>query len=136
MIKFPHYIVGDEAFPLRRNLLRPYGGRNLPSDKQKFNSSLSTARRTIENSFSIMVSKFRIYHTTLIANPEVAMSIIKATVVLHNFIRKTGHSFDQAEQYEECNLTNIGQVSSNNSTREATFTRDLLKSYLNENIIN
>ena len=26
----PFAIVGDEAFPLRENMLRPYPGRNLP----------------------------------------------------------------------------------------------------------
>ena len=26
----PYIIVGDEAFPLRANMLRPYPGRNLP----------------------------------------------------------------------------------------------------------
>ena len=26
----PYAIVGDEAFPLRMNLLRPYPGRNIP----------------------------------------------------------------------------------------------------------
>ena len=26
----PYVIIGDEAFPLRNNLLRPYPGRNLP----------------------------------------------------------------------------------------------------------
>lgn len=31
--KLPYVLVGDEAFPLRNYLLRPYPGQNLPGDK-------------------------------------------------------------------------------------------------------
>ena len=32
----PYVIVGDEAFPLRENMLRPYPGRNLPGSQLLF----------------------------------------------------------------------------------------------------
>ena len=32
----PYGIVGDEAFPLRENMLRPYPGRNLPGNQLLF----------------------------------------------------------------------------------------------------
>ena len=46
--KYPYIIVGDEAFPLSENLLRPFGGRHLTKTKQKFNYILSRARRYIQ----------------------------------------------------------------------------------------
>lgn len=33
----PYFIVGDEAFPLCRNIMRPYPGRFLSQEKRIFN---------------------------------------------------------------------------------------------------
>ena len=39
----PYVIVGDEAFPLLKNLLRPYPGKNVPESPSIFNYRLSRA---------------------------------------------------------------------------------------------
>lgn len=48
---------------------------------------LSRARRCIENTFGIMVSRWRIYKSVIIASEDTINGIIKATVVLHNFVK-------------------------------------------------
>ena len=46
----PYTFIGDEAFPLKRWLMRPYPGRTFGDSLEKriYNFRLSRARRTIE----------------------------------------------------------------------------------------
>ena len=53
----PYCLVGDEAFLLKPYLLRPYPGRGLTPKQDVYNYRLSRARRTIENTFGILVSQ-------------------------------------------------------------------------------
>ncbi|GLV33237.1 hypothetical protein CBL_08405 [Carabus blaptoides fortunei] len=52
----PHVICGDDAFPLKTYLMRPYSGRNLAEDKKIFNYRLSGARRISQNTFDSLSS--------------------------------------------------------------------------------
>ena len=63
----PHVIVGDEAFPLKTYLRRPYSGSQNKGDNEKSisNYRLSRAKRVVENAFGILSHKFQIYHRTL-----------------------------------------------------------------------
>ncbi|XP_071642980.1 uncharacterized protein [Temnothorax longispinosus] len=57
----PYVLVGDEAFQLTDYLLQPYPGKGgLNPDRNIFNFRISRARRTIENSFGILVCQWRI----------------------------------------------------------------------------
>nr|CAI5854720.1 unnamed protein product [Callosobruchus analis] len=84
-----HVIVGDEAFPLSKHLLRPFPGTQIRNNisKRTFNYRLSRARRLSENAFGILTQVFRIYQRRLKMNPEHVDKIILATCCLHNFLR-------------------------------------------------
>jgi len=85
----PYVIVGDEAFPLKKYLLRPYPGSQIQGDSSKriFNYRLSRARRVSENVFGILSQKFQLYNRRLKLKPENADKIILTTCILHNYIR-------------------------------------------------
>ncbi|XP_022174264.1 uncharacterized protein LOC111036531 [Myzus persicae] len=84
----PFVIVGDEAFALHNNLLRPFPGRALNDQRRIFNYRLSRARQTIECSFGILSQKWRVSQTSILVDPTMATTITKAWCVLHNFIRR------------------------------------------------
>ncbi|XP_071632346.1 putative nuclease HARBI1 [Temnothorax longispinosus] len=86
----PYVLVGDEAFQLTEYLLRPYPGRTgLTEDRTIYNYRLivSRARWTIENTFGIVVSQWRILKRPIICTVDKAMKIVQAIVCLHNWIR-------------------------------------------------
>lgn len=42
--EFGFFIIGDEAFPASKYLLRPYSGNNLDAEKTFYNEKLAKAR--------------------------------------------------------------------------------------------
>lgn len=86
-IAVPFAFVGDEAFGLSTNLLRPYSGTHLPVEKRVFNYRLSRARRYVECSFGILSNKWRIFHRPIDVSIDFAVDIVKCCCVLHNFVR-------------------------------------------------
>lgn len=88
----PYIIVGDEAFPLKPYMMRPYPGRNLPENQAVFNYRLSRARRIIENSFGIMAARWRLFRRPIIADPDRVVSYSQAAIALHNYLRTTESS--------------------------------------------
>lgn len=85
--KVPYYFVADAAFGFHKHLWRPYAGTHLTVEKRIFNYRLCRARRYIECTFGILSNKWRIFHRPLNVQTDFAVDIVKACVVLHNFVR-------------------------------------------------
>ncbi|XP_001951832.2 putative nuclease HARBI1 [Acyrthosiphon pisum] len=84
-------MLGDEAFPLTKYLMKPYPRRNILTKKQKiYNYRHCRARRIVENSFGILSSRFRVFRRPLRLLPSTVVKLVKAACSLHNWIRKSG----------------------------------------------
>lgn len=83
----PYYLIGDDAFPLRTWMMKPFSTRNLSDEERIFNYRLSRARRVVENAFGILSNRFRCLLTTLHLCPMTVRSVVLATVCLHNLMR-------------------------------------------------
>ena len=83
----PHVAVGDEAFPLKTYLLRPYPGVHQDTPTRVFNYRLSRARRIVENAFGILAVRWRIFQRRLQADPVSVEKMVRATCCLHNFLQ-------------------------------------------------
>lgn len=86
-VKVPHVCIGDEAFPLRSYLMRPFPRHQLQdADKMCYNYRYARARMTIECAFGIASSKFRILLKAIETKIENADHIVKSICILHNII--------------------------------------------------
>lgn len=147
-VEFPYYIVGDAAFPLKTFIMRPYPGLLLNEKKENFNKRLSRARRVIENAFGILTARWRILRQTLNMYEKSAETIVKATVVLHNFVKMTDQSYCPEEYVDKFDgdkvieglwrkeirpLEKSNRLSSNNASKTAFHLRDELSEYLYQN---
>ncbi|XP_041347115.1 protein ALP1-like, partial [Gigantopelta aegis] len=132
----PFVIVGDEAFPLMRNLMRPYPGgkKTLQEGQQVFNYRLSRARRIVENAFGIMACRWRIYNTKMMVCHSTINKIVKAACVLHNFLQTTSTPAQIASMTAEpiddkpAGMQHFAR-SGNRGSTEASFIRDQFKTY-------
>ena len=82
---FPYVFVGDDAFPMRHNLLKPYSSSNLERVFLIFNYRLSRARRIIENTSGILAARFRIFRRPILSCLEAVENITRACAALHNY---------------------------------------------------
>lgn len=104
--KLNFVIVGDEAFALHEHILKPFSQRNLTNERRIYNYRISRCRNVVENAFGLMASRFRILHTKICIDPQKAIFVTLAICMLHNFLRKTSHSYITPSSVDAEDLNN------------------------------
>lgn len=101
-----YVFVGDEAFTLRPNFLKPFSHKDLTPELRIFNYRISIARRFVENVFGILANRFCVYKTDINLNVDTIDKVVRATCVLHNFLRRKSNQYNcsGALDVESCDL--------------------------------
>lgn len=135
--------------------MKPYSrSGNLTYEQKVFNYRLSRARRVVENAFGILSSRWRVFRRPMEVLPSNAILVTKATVLLHNFLRKTDTDDNSTRKTmyippgyldrddhegnvvpgdwrfeEESSFLNLLHQGSNNYTDSASFKREKFSKY-------
>ena len=88
----PYFMLGDEIFPLKPWLIRPYPGLNMSEEQRVYNYRHSRCRRVIENAFGILVARWRIFLTPIRASVDNVEKYVLACLALHNYLRQTNNA--------------------------------------------
>lgn len=131
----PHVILGDDAYPLKSYLMKPYSKRNLSREEEIFNYRLSRSRRVVECAFGIMTAKWRLLNKCIETAPDKADIIVKCICLLHNIIIDregiSEVSILQSELYQSKNSEKQKSRSNNRTANNTYNVREAFKIYFN-----
>lgn len=138
-IEVPYMILGDEAFPLLNNLMKPYPRDQSTIDTTKaiYNYRHSRARRVVENAFGILSNTFRVFHSTICLSLDAVDDLIASACILHNLIidSKKGRNELIVEasnnNFESISLVHHDDDIANSRISDPKSIRDKLREYFN-----
>jgi len=125
-VPLPYIVIGDEAFPLKKYLMRSYprSARRLSEAERSFNYRLSRSKNTVENAFGILANNWRIYQRPFECRVQLCDKLILATVVLHNYMLESPIETNPALGEEQTNLLlRMNVAAATSSTTEAPDVR-------------
>lgn len=147
-VVMPYMFLGDEAYPLRCDLMTPYPPRRADQPERVLNYRLYRARRVAENAFGVLANRWRIFRSIICLEPDKVVKITMASLCIHNFLCEcrsdayTPAGFADWETADHVTVDGawrsqgLGALQPAQHSREdgdaetATTQRDLLRDYL------
>lgn len=147
-VSCPYVFVGDDAFALGTNLMKPYNREHATKSERIFNYRLSRARRVVENAFGILRTRFRIFEKPIYLSPEKVSTVTLACCYLHNFLmRKASKNYctnnilitedlatglcEVGSERSQTELTPLQRGTFRKSPKNAKEVRDTYRNYFN-----
>lgn len=134
-VKAPYVFVGDDAYPLMANLLKPYVKNELSFDEEMFNKRLSRMRKSVECAFGILFAKWRLLSTIIETKIVTTEHIIKCICLLHNIIIDLEGMQHHLNEAVVLPVTERRKKRMGRPTNTGTAVRDLFKTYFANNPI-
>ena len=88
----PYVFLGDDAFALKKFMIKPFPQKCLIGEKRIYNYRHSRARRISENLFGILANRWRIFFTIINLKPKYFEEVIFAALILRNMLIKSPNS--------------------------------------------
>jgi hypothetical protein len=125
------YLLGDAGYQLLPHLLTPYPiNEKMSKSESKYNYFHSRTRILVEQAFGKYKGKFRIFKTDLMqSSPEYMAEIIKATMVLHNWMINSDN-ISQYIHFEPWMYIGGDTTTSSIDTATGRAVRDQLKEFI------
>jgi hypothetical protein len=105
------FIIGDQAYPLKTQMMRRFAGDNLSTEQRIFNEALDAGRVVVERAYGRMKQMWRILwfsHSVI----ELKSRVVIFCCILHN-LTIWGRHFDLEMLYgDEYDLEEVQTISS------------------------
>ena len=88
----PYVFLGDDAFALKRYMMKPFPQQGLTQERRIYNYRHSRARRISENLFGILANRWRVFFTIINLEPKKVEDIIFTALILHNMLLNSPNS--------------------------------------------
>ncbi|XP_030372727.1 putative nuclease HARBI1 isoform X1 [Scaptodrosophila lebanonensis] len=121
-LPMPFLMVGGDALPLNRRVLKRYLQTDLCPMEEVFNYRLSRAYSSIENAFGVLSYKFSVLNSPIALNPEKTRLVTLACCALHNYLLEMAPNYitrATVDRYESNGLLIPGKW--HKSTESKTF---------------
>ncbi|KAG0423853.1 hypothetical protein HPB47_000384 [Ixodes persulcatus] len=137
--EIPPIVLCDQAFPLTRNLMKPFPhSLSPPQDEGDYNYALSKARRVVENAFGRLKARFRIVLKRMEVRIDNVNAVVRACCILHNVCETLNDSADKqwiqdARKVEEDDKLEQPSRKTTAKTDSGTAVRTALVAYFGAN---
>ena len=91
VLNVPYVLLADGGFGLQHYIMTPFTERSCSTPARRiYNLRLSSARRTVECAFGLLVKRYRVFNRPLEHTQATCSKIIHAAILLHNFMINSG----------------------------------------------
>ncbi len=102
-----YFFVGDDAFPLRTYMMKPYGRLGLELPERIYNYRMGHFRRVCKNAFSILANRYACLLSVIKFQPNISTNIILTAICCHNIMHMRYPAIQNAAMDQENDNNNL-----------------------------